>query len=266
MSSDSKNGAVHPNVHPEAPKKKPDGPHSEIPHPPPEDHHQVAPNKPFPYTGWDGPIPSQQGGNTEEDFMHKPPYAWKPKDDAFKAKYYSQCWCGNVAFEFHGDPIDAKHCHCKQCQHLHGAPFQWAVIFPKTSVRMVKNENNSLHFFSTATRKGTHHVPCKVSCDQCRSPIFDEGKNTVLAYPSSFKFPDRKVPLDFQPTAHIFYSERVMEVPDGVPKWSGHKGISELLPELTTKEGTMPKYKGKPDEGQIDSPGPEKQSDRYRSK
>jgi hypothetical protein len=56
-----------------------------------------------------------------------------------------------VAFEIHGDPLDAKHCHCRQCQRLHGAPFQWAVIFPKTSVRIVKNENNALHFFSTET-------------------------------------------------------------------------------------------------------------------
>lgn len=67
--------------------------------------------------------------------------------------------------------------------------------------------------------------------------MFDEGRNTVLAYPSSFKFQDGKVPLDFQPTAHIFYGQRVMEVPDGVPKWSGHKGQSELLPELTYEAG-----------------------------
>lgn len=70
--------------------------------------------------------------------------------------------------------------------------------------------------------------------------MFHEGRNTVLAYPSAFKFPDGKVPLDFQPTAHIFYSQRVMEVPDGVPKWSGHKGLSELLPELTDEEGYVP--------------------------
>ncbi|KAI9060986.1 hypothetical protein FKP32DRAFT_1654854 [Trametes sanguinea] len=252
--SSSKNERVHPNVHPEAPKHQSEGPHSEVPHPPPEDHHEKEPTKPFPDTGWRGPVPSQQGGSEEKDFMHKPPYEWISEGDRFKPKYYSQCWCGNVAFEFHGDPIDAKHCHCRQCQHLHGAPFQWAVIFPKTSVRMVKNEKNSLHFFSTQRREGVHDVPCKVSCNQCRSPIFDEGRNTVLAYPSSFKFQDRKVPLDFQPTAHIFYSERVMEVPDGVPKWSGHKGQSELLPELTTQEGTMPKYKGTPGQGQVDSP------------
>ncbi|TFK81926.1 hypothetical protein K466DRAFT_501264 [Polyporus arcularius HHB13444] len=246
---------VHPNVHLETKKQKPaEAAHSDVLHPPPEDDPARKPQKSFPDTGWRGPIPSQKGGSYEEDFMHKPPYEWKSEGYLFKPKYYSECWCGNVAFEFHGDPVDAKHCHCKQCQHLHGAPFQWAVIFPKTSVRMVKNVNNSLHFFSTQRRKGVHDVPCKVSCDECRSPIFDEGRNTVLAYPSAFKFPDRKVPLNFQPTAHIFYSERVMEVPDGVPKWSGHKGASELMPELTTEKGTMPKYKGKPKEGQIDEP------------
>ncbi|EMD37495.1 hypothetical protein CERSUDRAFT_50275, partial [Gelatoporia subvermispora B] len=150
-----------------------------------------------------------------------------------------ECWCKNVSFEFHGDPVDAKHCHCRQCQHLHGAPFQWAVIFPKTSVRLLRNKDDSLHFFSTEAIAGEHSVPCKVSCSVCRSPLFDEGRNTVLAYPSSFNFPDHKVPLDFQPTAHIFYSQRVMEVPDGVPKWSGHKGESELLQELTAEEGCV---------------------------
>lgn len=55
-----------------------------------------------------------------------------------------------------------------------------------------------------------------------------------------------------------------MEVPDGIPKWSGHKGQSELMQEMSAEEGyvhtrfgsaraladtsfhsTMPKYKGK---------------------
>lgn len=144
--------------------------------------------------------------------------------------------------------MDAKHCHCRQCQRLHGAPFQWAVIFPKTSVRLIKNDKDSLHFFSTRVKtyvpdvrntyhailtqgydiraRSAHDVPCKVSCNICRSSLFDEGRRTVLAYPSSFRFENNKIPLDFQPTAHIFYAERVMEVPDGIPKWEGHKGES----------------------------------------
>ncbi|KAI0951087.1 hypothetical protein AcW1_008222 [Taiwanofungus camphoratus] len=247
---------VQPNVHPHVPVDE--GEQTSMPHPPPEDHLHNNPvvRKPIPDTGWWGqpPIPSKDGGTLERDFIHKPPYVWKSEGDLFVPKYTSQCWCGNVLFEFHGDPLDAKHCHCRQCQRLHGAPFQWAVIFPKTSVRMKHNKDNSLHFFSTEDLTGAHGVPCKVSCNVCRSPLFDEGCNTVLAYPSSFQFPDHKVPIDFQPTAHIFYSQRVMEVHDGMPKWARHKGESELLQEPTDCAGTMPKYKGKPKEGKIDSP------------
>jgi len=237
---------AHTHVHPHATLHK--GKHSYIPHPPPADRPEKETYKPFPDTGWRGEpeLPSSNGGDGEQDFLGKPPYEWTSEGALFKPKYRAQCWCGNVAFEFHGDPVDAKHCHCRQCQHLHGAPFQWAVIFPKTAVRMVKNIDKSLHFFSTEKRIGEHYVPCKVSCDVCRSPIFDEGRNTVLAYPGSFVFEQGHIPLDFQPTAHIFYKERVMEVPDGIPKWSGHKGSSELMQELTDDQGKMPKYKGKP--------------------
>ncbi|EIN09844.1 hypothetical protein PUNSTDRAFT_66341 [Punctularia strigosozonata HHB-11173 SS5] len=184
-----------------------EGEASTIPHPPEEDHpDQKRGKSSFPYTGWDGPIPSQAGGDREPDWMNKPPYKWDSKE--FVPKFRSECWCGDVAFEINGDPLDAKHCHCRQCQRLHGAPFQWAVIFPKTSVRLVKNDHNALHCFSTEKRTGEHYVPCKVSCDNCRSPLFDEGRNTVLVYPSSIQFEDNKVPKNFMPTAHIFYSQR----------------------------------------------------------
>ena len=35
----------------------------------------------------------------------------------------------------------------------------------------------------------------------------------------------------FRPTCHIFYGMRVIDVIDGLPKWSGHKGQSTLLQE-----------------------------------
>lgn len=78
------NSRVKPNVHPEAPKHQ--GEHSSIPHPPPEDHPGQA-FKPAPDTGWTGPIPSQKGGDREEDFLNKPPYTWESEGDKFVAKY-----------------------------------------------------------------------------------------------------------------------------------------------------------------------------------
>lgn len=119
----------------------------------PEDHTQQnhsSDEKSIPDTGWRGspPIPSSDGGDYEKDWMSKPPYNWIPArgsdgEEFFKTQYESSCWCGAVRFAFAGDPLDAKLFHCMQCQRLHGAPFQWAVIFPKTSVRLLQNNSNA---------------------------------------------------------------------------------------------------------------------------
>ena len=51
-----------------------------------------------------------------------------------------------------------------------------------------------------------------------------------LAFPSLFDFGHPpQVPASFKPTCHIFYATRVMDMPDDLPKWSGHKNKSILL-------------------------------------
>lgn len=66
------------------------GEHSAIHHPPPEDHTKANPaEKEIPDTGWIGrpAIPSEKGGEEEEDFLNKPPYTWKSEGDKFVRKY-----------------------------------------------------------------------------------------------------------------------------------------------------------------------------------
>ena len=133
-----------------------------------------------------------------------------------------------MSFEVCTDPVNAKICHCHQCQALHGAPFQWAVIFRKTDVRFVSGIDD-LHFYNSELDKAEHVTPCKLSCQRCRSPIADEGQRMFLAFGPLFDFghPPR-VPVAFQPTCHIFYSVRVIDVDDGKPKYVGHEGTSPL--------------------------------------
>ena len=127
---------------------------SAVPPPFPEDHHVNSGIKPVSNAGCEGPVPSKKGGDSEYDFMNKPPYNWKSGSDKFVPKYATwvlatsqdptssqtivspngECWCGSVAFEIRGDPVDAKPCHCRWCLYLRGAPFQWAVIFPEVSM------------------------------------------------------------------------------------------------------------------------------------
>ncbi|PSR72929.1 hypothetical protein PHLCEN_2v11166 [Hermanssonia centrifuga] len=247
---------IKPNVHPEGDVHQ--GKFSAIPHPLPEDHHARPQFKPIPDTGWKGQpsVPSQSGGSDEVDFLNKPPYFWKSEGSAGAETFLlnfmvTQSTQSTVTVD--SVNICTVHRSSGRLYSPRWVPlrllFSTLRILSKTaqtSVRMIKNVDDSLHFFSTEKKKGEHCVPCKVSCNVCRAPIFDEGRNAVLAYPGSFKFKDHKVPMDFQPTAHIFYAQRVMDVPDGIPKWSAHKGESELIEEMSEDQGTMPKYKGKP--------------------
>ena len=159
-----------------------------------------------------------------------PDYA-SPDDPDFVARYKATCHCGAVAYEVCADPVDAKVCHCRGCQTLHGAPMQWAAIFHKKDVRFTAGVDQ-LRFFDSARNRYERSLPCKVSCGLCGTPIADEGRNMWLAFPTLFDFgaPPR-VPDAFKPTCHIFYGMRVMDVSDGLPKWSGHKDRSTVLAE-----------------------------------
>jgi len=154
-----------------------------------------------------------------------PPYT---HDGDFVARYRARCFCGAVAYEARADPVDAKICHCPQCQTLHGAPMQWAVIFHKTDVRFTRGVDQ-LYCYNSELDRAEHLLPCKISCSRCRAPIADEGRRMLLAFGPLFDFghPPR-VPPAFRPTCHIFYGARLIDVDDRLPKFLGHKGSSPL--------------------------------------
>ena len=147
----------------------------------------------------------------------------------FVAKYRARCHCGAAQYEVSADPVDAKICHCRVCQVLHGAPMQWAAIFFKHDVRFTRGMEY-LRFYNSTLDRHERLLPCKVSCVRCDTLIADEGRNMWLAFPTLFDFgAPPQVPESFKPTCHIFYGTRVMEINDGLPKWSGHKTESTRL-------------------------------------
>jgi len=161
----------------------------------------------------------------EDDWKSEPPYA---AVEPFTATYRARCYCGAVAFEVCADPVDAKLCHCPRCQSLHGAPFQWAVIFRKQDVRFVRGVDQ-LFFYHAETRRSERILPCKLSCAACHAPIADEGRRMFLAFGPLFDFgAEGRVPEAFRPTCHIYYGMRVIDIDDDLPKYLGHKDVSPL--------------------------------------
>ncbi len=148
-------------------------------------------------------------------------------DPDFVPKYRAACFCGSVQYEVSADPVDAKLCHCRSCQTLHGAPMQWAAIFHKRHVRFTAGWDQ-LHFYNSEKKLNARILPCKVSCKNCGTLIADEGRRMWLAFPSLFNFGDpAEVPNPFKPTCHLFYAMRVTDIVDNLPKWTGHKNQSD---------------------------------------
>ncbi|KAF9007582.1 Mss4-like protein [Cyathus striatus] len=150
--------------------------------------------------------------------MNRPLNALMEQNKSFKAIYTGSCFCGNVQFEIARDkPLDAKFCHCPTCQRLHGAPFQWG--------------KEDLIYWNPEDKSQEYILPCKISCRNCRTPIMDEGRNMILLFPTLVHFNNLEDKRQFYPTAHIFYSCRVVDVTDGLPKFEKHKNASALIPE-----------------------------------
>ncbi|KAI1640563.1 glutathione-dependent formaldehyde-activating, GFA [Biscogniauxia mediterranea] len=157
----------------------------------------------------------------------------KPK----KQYYTARCHCGRVRYWLSRDrPLAAKFCHCVDCQALHGAPFQWAAIFDKADLHFEPGAVDGLAFYHAGTREPGYRLPVKVSCATCHAPIMDEGRRMVLMFPAIIEFGDAEHKKYFDPQCHIFYSQRVVDLPDGKPKWTGLDGTSELMKDVDAQE------------------------------
>ncbi|KAJ5290592.1 cyclin-like protein [Penicillium atrosanguineum] len=171
---------------------------------------------------------------SDEDPSNRPPYSQQPLDEFGEIKWRAHCQCGKVSYKLRRErPLKAKFCHCRGCQVMHGAPFQWAAIFPKEDVRF-DNGTSGLSFYAAREKNTKYQTPTKVSCSICRTPIMDEGRNMCLIFPQLIDFShspeeQRERISTFLPSCHIFYELRLRDIHDGIPKWKGIDEESEHL-------------------------------------
>ncbi|KAK3346377.1 Mss4-like protein [Lasiosphaeria hispida] len=190
----------------------------------------------------DGNEPRQQqaGSSTdreEDQWKYRPPYSIRNNPDDFPVKWRGKCHCGAVEYQLSRDkPLASKYCHCTTCQRLHGAPFQWAAIFHKTDINFIKGHHD-LGWYDSANKSTTHHLPCKVQCAFCRTPIMDEGRNMILLFPTLIEGIDTPKGREaFAAQNHMFYPQRVVDIKDGLPKFKGLSNNHPLIDEDTGEE------------------------------
>lgn len=116
------------------------------------------------------------------------------------------------------------------------APFQWAAIFHKTDINFTSGHHD-LGWYDPTARSTTRHLPCKVQCSYCRMPVMDEGRNMILLFPTLIEGINTPAGrAAFRAQCHMFYPQRVVDVRDGLPKFSGLADESPLVDEATGDE------------------------------
>lgn len=178
-----------------------------------------------------------QAGSTthraEDDWKHRAPYLIHDKDtdEAFPVKWEGGCHCGRVRYQLKRErPLASKYCHCTTCQRLHGAPFQWAAIFHKEDINFTSGHHD-LGWYDSSEKSQAHHLPCKVQCAYCRTPIMDEGRNMILLFPTLIEgINTPKGRKAFEAKCHMFYPQRVVDFKgDGRTKFAGLEKGSDIL-------------------------------------
>ena len=138
--------------------------------------------------------------------------------------YQAGCPCGAVQLELSGEPPVQVYCHCNSCRTWLGAPIHGATLWPSTSVKVSKGADNLGMYKRT---EASHRQFCK-SC----------GAAVMVGHPGigMVDVPSVSIRgLDFQPTIHVHYGEKVMPVRDGLPKFRDFPkefgGSGEMLAE-----------------------------------
>ncbi|MBT4205139.1 MAG: GFA family protein [Proteobacteria bacterium] len=135
-----------------------------------------------------------------------------------------KCFCGAVELSVNGDAAAMGYCHCESCRHWSAGPINAFSLWSPESVTITKGAE----FIETFAKTDASH---RKWCKKCGGHIMTDHPSMGLFDVYAAILPS----LDFQPEVHVFYSERVVSIKDGLPKMvdvpAEMGGSGETLPE-----------------------------------
>jgi hypothetical protein len=136
--------------------------------------------------------------------------------------HQGECFCGTVKIELTGEPNMMGYCHCTDCAQWAGAPVNAFSLWSPENVKITAGEDKLGNYARTEASQRKFCTECggHVLSDHPAMGMMDVYLNIVPT-------------LDHQGTMHIFYGEKSMSVPDGLPKFkdmpSEFGGSGEML-------------------------------------
>ena len=128
------------------------------------------------------------------------------------------CHCGDVSItvDLSVPPMSSSICHCSTCRKLSGGVAMATVLFPSAAVEVKSASGAAL--LETATSK---HVR-RLRCSACHSPVLATLGTERVGVPLALF--DAPVPDGWSPQHHMWYSKRVIDAADGLPKFTERFG------------------------------------------
>lgn len=134
------------------------------------------------------------------------------------------CFCGAVAFEVDGAPEAMGYCHCTSCRSWSGGPVNAFVLWKPDSVRVTKGAEHIVTYNKT-------EISHRQFCAKCGGHLMNRHPTFGLIDVFAAGLPT----LPFAPALHVYYSESVLPLRDGLPKFrdfpKDFAGSGEMMPE-----------------------------------
>ena len=136
----------------------------------------------------------------------------------------AECFCGEVRLEINGAPEAMGYCHCDSCRHWSAGPVNAFSLWAPENIQIIQGKSN-LQTYAKTTNS------FRKWCGIC-------GGNVMTEHPKMGAYDVYSAVInqfEFNPSVHVFYSEKKISVPDGLPKFNDMPkemgGSGELLPE-----------------------------------
>ena len=134
------------------------------------------------------------------------------------------CYCGAVAIEVTGSPLQMGYCHCNNCRRYSGAPVAAFTLWKEEGVAVTRGKEFLGRYKSS-------EMSDRRFCTNCGGHIMVEHPTLRLVDVRAGVLPA----VPFKPTIHLNYEETVLPMKDGLAKLKDFPdtigGSGETMPE-----------------------------------
>lgn len=136
------------------------------------------------------------------------------------------CFCGAVRIEASGEQEAMSYCHCASCRSWSAAPVHSSILWKAEAIRVTAGAEHFATFQKTPTS-----ISHRQYCAKCGGHLMIHHPDFAMYDVMAAVLPT----LNFVPTLHVNYSETVLPMKDGLPKFKGFPkefgGSGEQVPE-----------------------------------